>query len=147
MRFNASFVTDGDESKFDLEVSSVSIDTLDGEEIEIQCHMNGEFIKTAGTVYVWRHASSVIVTPINVYAEETESNGTDIANCTVVGAYPAPTHVTMSIGDHHYDQLLLENGIASLIQAPSQLTPGSEYDQKEITCTFDITVVSISTRR
>ena len=93
---------------------------------------------------VWKAADIFFLTGLDVVAEETESNKTDIVSCTVEGAYPAPTAVTISIGrDQNYINQTLVDGVATLSLIPADLTPGNNFDEQIIKCSYDI-VLSVS---
>lgn len=87
---------------------------------------------------VWKKADTFHLTGIDTAASETEANSTDIASCSVEGAYPAPDHVTVSVGDQDYKNLTLVDGVATLALVPQNLRPGNNFDEQPIKCSYDI---------
>jgi len=140
LKFNGSIssVIDG-QWEISMSISNVLIENMDKKILEIEAHMRGEYLQESTTVLVWKTADNFFLTGLDVVAEETESNKTDIVSCTVEGAYPAPTAVTISIGqDQNYINQTLIDGVATLSLIPADLTPGNNFDEQSIKCSYDI---------
>jgi len=125
-----------------IDISEISISALDGKTLEIEAHMEGNVVSESSEVHVWRRADSVDLVGIETSVSASDINATDIASCSVAGAHPAPDAVTISIGSNAFTDIPIVNGTATLSLEPADLTPYSSYDQHEVSCSFDIVVVS-----
>ena len=131
-------------------IPDCTIAEMDGKNIDVEAHIGNQYIHTETKIAMWKPADLIELDPIQLVAvqdlDDANHTSTQIAACHTEGAYPVPTHVTISIGQHHFENLELVDNVATLEAIPEHFAPGSEYDQQHVICSFDIFAVSLSAR-